>query len=382
MRIAMVGQKTNVTRFGGIERHVGLLADRLADRGHDVTVFTRGRYGRPERPADGVSLTQRPCIPSKHLEAITHSTVCSLESGLRGYDVVHFHGVGPCLTIPFARLGRHARVCATVHDQDYNKDKWSPFARRMLRAGEASACRHADGVITVAHYIQQHLQLAYGCHSTYIPNGNDPLTVQPAGAALAEYGLEPGSYLLFLARLVPEKGCDVLIRAVRESDTPYNLAVVGGASYSDEHAAHLHHLAGDDPRIRFLGFQSGEALDELRTNAGAYVMPSRQEGLPLSLLEMLWYGMPVIASDIPAVHEVNGAVPDDRIALVPPGDAAALRAAIEALPWPGAPGTPGSLAWPTWADVAEQVEGVYDSITVPRRSRPARLSLARGRQRP
>jgi glycosyltransferase involved in cell wall biosynthesis len=359
MRIAMVGQKTNVTRFGGIERHVGLLADRLAERGHHVTVFTRGRYGDPVAPARGVSLTRRPCVPSKHLEAITHSTICSLESGLRGYDVVHFHGVGPCLTIPFAKLARRATVCATVHDQDYNKDKWSPFARRMLRAGEASACRHADAVISVARYIQQHLQLAYGRDAIYIPNGNDPLHVQPPGAALAEHGLEPGRYLLFLARLVPEKGCDVLIRALRESSSSHRLAVVGGASYSDEHAASLRRLAGDDDRISFLGFQSGEALDELRTNAGAYVMPSRQEGLPLSLLEMLWYGMPVIASDIPAVHEVDGAVPAGRLTRVPPGDVPALRAAIEALPWPGSPGVPGQLNWPTWADVAERVEAVY-----------------------
>ena len=366
MRIAMVGQKTNVTRFGGIERHVGLLADRLAERGHEVTVFTRGRYGDPVRPANGVTLIRRPSVPSKHLEAITHSTFCSLEAGLRGYDIVHVHGVGPSLTIPFAKLGRRSAVCATVHDQDYNKDKWSGFAQRILRAGEASACRHAAAVITVARYLQQHLHDAYGCTVTYIPNGNDPPALQPAGPALAGHGLEAGRYLLFLARLVPEKGCDVLIRALRESDTAYQLAVVGGASYSDEHAAYLRRLAGDDSRIHFLGFQSGAVLDELRTNAGAYVMPSRQEGLPLSMLEMLSYGMPVIASDIPAVHEVDGAVPPDRLTLVPAGDVTALRAAIDRLPWPAQPGTPGLLNWPTWADVAERVERVYESIAVRR----------------
>jgi glycosyltransferase involved in cell wall biosynthesis len=139
---------------------------------------------------------------------------------------------------------------------------------------------------------------------------------------------------------------------------------VGGASYSDEHAAYLRRLAGRDSRIRFLGFQAGEVLDELRTNAGAYVMPSRQEGLPLSLLEMLSYSVPVIASDIPAVHEVDGAVAEDRLTLVAPGDVAALRGAIDRLPWPGRPGTPGLLNWPTWADVAAQVELVYESIAL------------------
>ncbi len=90
-------------------------------------------------------------------------------------------------------------------------------------------------------------------------------------------------------------------------------------------------------------------------------MPSRQEELPLSLLEMLWYGLPVIASDIPAVHEVDGAVSAERVTLVPPGDAAALRAAIERLP--AEPKImPGALDWPTWADVAADVEDVYARI--------------------
>jgi glycosyltransferase involved in cell wall biosynthesis len=365
----MVGQKTNVTRFGGIERHVGLLADRLAERGHEVTVYTRGRYGAPVAAADGVSLVHRPSVSTKNLEAITHASLCSLESGLRGYDVVHVHGVGPSLSIPFAKIGRRSAVCATVHDQDYNKEKWSPFAQRMLRAGERTACRHADAVIAVARYIQRHLRESYGCEAAYIPNGNDPLPVAQPGPFLDEVGLRPGGYLMFLARLVPEKGCDVLIEAVRGSDTPYHLAIVGGASYSDEHAAALQRLAGDDPRIHFLGFRAGSELDELRTNAGAYVMPSRQEGLPLSLLEMLWYGMPVIASDIPASAEVDGSVPPDRVRLVPPGDVAALRRAIEALPSPGSVGTPDELNWPTWADVAEQVEEVYEGIALRRRVR-------------
>jgi glycosyltransferase involved in cell wall biosynthesis len=362
MKIAMVGQKTNVTRFGGIERHVGLLSDRLAERGHDVTVFMRGRYGDPTAAAHGVHLVRRPCIPSKNLEAITHSAVCSVESGLRGYDVVHFHGVGPSLAIPLAKLPHRSAICATVHDQDYKKDKWAGFARRMLRAGEATACRYSDRVISVARYIQDDLQESHGREIDYVPNGNDPLSVRPPGEALAEHGLEAGRYLMFLARLVPEKGCDVLIRALRASDTQYRLAIVGGASHSDQYVAALRQQAAGDERITFLGFQSGEALDELRSNAGAYVMPSRQEGLPLSLLEMLWYGMPVIASDIPAVHEVDGAVPAEQVQLVPPGDERALREAIERLPWPGRVGIPGDLHWPSWADVAEQVEAVYAGL--------------------
>jgi glycosyltransferase involved in cell wall biosynthesis len=362
VRIAMVGQKTNVTQFGGVERHVGLLAERLAERGHDVTVFIRPRYGRPQPGPPNLQLVERPCVSSKHLEAITHSALCASESALRGYDVVHVHGVGPSLVIPLARARRGAAVISTVHDQDYNKGKWAGFARLALRAGERSASRFADEVIVVARYLEHHLRDVYGREAVYVPNGNDPLTLCRSTEVLRRHGLEPGRYLLFLARLVPEKGCDLLIRAMRESRTPYRLAVVGGSSHSDEHARLLRELAHGDERVAFLGFQSGDALDQLRTHAGAYVMPSRQEGLPLSLLEALWYGIPVIASDIPAVHEVDGAVARDRMRLVPSGDVAALRSAIDHLPYPAPPARPGELDWPTWGDVAERVEAVYGAV--------------------
>jgi glycosyltransferase involved in cell wall biosynthesis len=372
----MVGQKTNVPQFGGVERHVGLLAERLAERGHDVEVFIRPRYGAAPPGPENLRTSVRPCIPSKHLEAITHSALCALETSVRGFDVVHFHAVGPFLAMPFARLRRSAVVCATLHDQDYNKDKWSGFARRALRAGEVVGTRFADEMIVVARYLQRHIAESYGRETRYIPNGNDPLQLQPPGETLRELGLEPGRYLLFLARLVPEKGCDVLIRAMRASNTPYKLAIVGGSSFSDGHAQLLRELAGDDERIRFAGFRSGDELDELRTNAAAYVMPSRQEGLPLSLLEALWYGLPVIASDIPAVHEVDGAVDADRVTLVPRDDADALRRALEALPFPGAAPAPDTLSWPTWGNVAERVEEVYVEALARKRRTPLAIPFA------
>lgn len=370
MRIAMIGQKTNIWRFGGVERHVALLSERLGARGHEVTVFVRPGYGLVEGDQTGLATIVRPSVRTKHLEAITHSSLCALEASLRGFDVIHFHAVGPCLAIPAARVRRKPVVCATIHDQDYNKQKWSRFARWALRAGEASACRYADARIAVARYLQEHLRGTRGCDSHYIPNGNDPLPVRRPGEALARFGLEPRRYLLFMARLVPEKGCDVLIRAFRRTSTPYRLAIAGASSHSDDHARALRKLAEGDPRIQLLGHQSGDALDELRTNAAVYVMPSRQEGLPLSLLEALWYGLPVIASDIPAVHELNGAADRDRITLVPPGDEDALATAIQALPDPVPTEQPGTLEWPTWAEVAERVELVYEHALA-RRGGPA-----------
>jgi glycosyltransferase involved in cell wall biosynthesis len=360
MRIAMVGQKTNLLHVGGVETHVRFLTEELEQRGHEVLTFVRPRYGYDLDAAGRV--LPRPCLPTKHLEAITHSSLCGLEAGLRNVDVVHFHGVGPALTIPMAWARGRTGVCVTIHDQDYNKDKWAPLAQRMLRHGERAAVKRADALIVVARYLRSHIAETYGRQATYIPNGAESLTFCEPGEKLAAFGLTPGRYLLSVGRLVPEKGFDHLIAAIRASDTPYTMAIVGGASHSDDYEAYLHRLAGDDPRIRLLGRQTGEALAELRSHAAAYVMPSLQEGLPLTMLEALWFGMPVIATDIPAAKELDPETLAERVRLVPPADPEALRAAIEELPFPGTPNTPGSLTWPTWREVAQQVEGVYESI--------------------
>jgi glycosyltransferase involved in cell wall biosynthesis len=367
----MIGQKTNLLHIGGVETHVHYLTKELERRGHEVVTFIRRQYGFDMVGRPPGAVVSRPCIRTKHFEAITHSSVCALDAGLRGFDVIHFHGVGPSLAIRLARVRRRPAVCVTIHDQDYNKDKWSRAARRMLRMGESSAVRRADGLIVVARYLRNHIAETYGRVADYIPNGAESLTFRGPGETLSRFGLEPGRYVMFVGRLVPEKGCDNLIRALRASSTPYSLAVIGGASHSDGYVEYLHELAAGDPRVKFLDRQSGDPLAELRSNAAAYVMPSLQEGLPLAMLEALWFGLPVIATDIPAVHELDAETLAERVTLVPPANIESLRSALDELPFPAArPNRPGSLVWPDWSDVAAQVESVYDRIARSSRTEP------------
>jgi glycosyltransferase involved in cell wall biosynthesis len=321
-------------------------------------VFTRPRYGTGPARAN-VALLPRPSVPGKHLETITHCTLSAVEANLRHFDIVHVHGVGPALTLPLLRLSRRAKLCVTIHDQDYNKDKWSATAKLVLRIGERSACRFGDEVIVVARYLQRHLELVHGRGSHYVPSGRESIDMPPPGDNLRRFGLEPRRYLLFVGRLVPEKGCHVLVEAMERSSTQHRLAVVGGDSHSARYVRSLHARAAGDPRVVFLGQLSRGQLAEVRSNAGAFVMPSLQEGLPLSLLEALYAGLPVIATDIAASHEVIGGTPRDRLELVPPRDAEALRAAIDRVRYPSPDARPGMLPWPTWAEVAVQTEAVY-----------------------
>ena len=79
------------------------------------------------------------------------------------------------------------------------------------------------------------------------------------------------------------------------------LVFAGGASYADEYVAHLRRHASD--RVLFLGFQTGEPLEALFAHAYCYVLPSRIEGLSISLLEAMGWGTCVLTSDIPENRE-------------------------------------------------------------------------------
>jgi glycosyltransferase involved in cell wall biosynthesis len=184
-----------------------------------------------------------------------------------------------------------------------------------------------DATVVVSHDLAEHYRTAYGRDTTWIPNGVDAPTLREPNAIAERWGLTTGSYLLFLGRLVPEKAPDLLIRAFRRLPGDLRLVIAGGSSFTDEFVAGLEREAAGDPRVVLAGYVFGEELDELYTNAAAFVLPSFLEGLPLTLLEAASYGTPIVASDIPPHLEVVGAdAPGHR--LFHSGDEAALAEAL------------------------------------------------------
>ena len=140
----------------------------------------------------------------------------------------------------------------------------------------------------------------------FIPNGVDAQAVRAADSIKAKWGLEEGSYLLYLGRLVPEKRPELLIEAFKKLETDKQLVIAGGGSDTSEFERSLHALAEDDSRILFTGFVSGEPLEELYSNACAYVLPSDVEGMPMSLLEAMAHGRCCVTSDVPECADVLG----------------------------------------------------------------------------
>jgi glycosyltransferase involved in cell wall biosynthesis len=267
-------------------------------------------------------------VPTKHLEAITHTTLAAIRT-LRGFDIVHFHAVGPGLLSPLPRYLSRARVVQTVHGLDRERDKWGAFPRMMLTVGERMSARLPDATITVSQSLSSYFKTRYGKETEMIPNGVTPGTARAPGALSARLGVARRRYVLFVGRLVPEKAPDLLIKAFAGVAGDVRLVVVGGTSYSDEYVAHLTELASRDPRVILPGYLYGAELEELYTNAALFVSPSTLEaGNPITMLEAISFGVPIVVSDIPEHLEgLPGDAPGSRIFSA--RDEGSLTAALE-----------------------------------------------------
>jgi glycosyltransferase involved in cell wall biosynthesis len=321
VKIAMIGQKGVPATHGGVERHVEELGARLVGLGHEVTVFTRPNYTEPGLLEHrGMRLVSIQTIGSKHLDAITHSILCSFACWRGGYDVVHYHAAGPCLASPIARL-RGRRVVATIHGQDWRRGKWGRAASAVLRLGEWMALHVPQATISVSESLAADYRERMGRDVAYIPNG---VSIDPGDdtSILGELGIAPGGYMLFAGRLVPEKGLHHLLAARASLPSAPPLVVAGDASNSGNYVDAVRKAAG--PGVVFAGYRYGAQLAALFRHAGLFVLPSDLEGLPIVLLEALAYGTPVLASDIPPNVEVLGSNGDYFKA----GDVDGLRNAL------------------------------------------------------
>jgi glycosyltransferase involved in cell wall biosynthesis len=302
MKIAMIGSRGIPETYSGIETALKAMCPRLVALGHDVTVYCRRYYGLPQE-YEGVRLVSLPSINTKHLDTISHVLLCTLDSAFRDFDILHFHALGPTLLSWLPRMqGR--KVVATVQGLDWQRAKWGRLARSVLQVGETTSARLPHRTIVVSRELKKHYEATYGSSFVYIPNGVDIPSPVPPRRIMEEYGLLGSDYIFFASRLVPEKGAHFLLDAYSRLDTTHKLVIAGEGVHIEDYVDSLKQMA--TPDVIFTGYVSGELLAELFSNAYLYVLPSEMEGLSLSLLEAMSYGLCPLTSDIPENLEVIG----------------------------------------------------------------------------
>ena len=305
MKIAMFGHKQIPSRAGGVEIVVAELSSRMAALGHDVVCYNRGGGEKCTQYA-GVRLKTVPTVNKKGLAAVSSSFFAALAVCFSDAQVCHIHAEGPALMSFLPRLfGK--RVIVTVHGLDWQREKWkSGFGAKYIRWGEKMAVRFADEIIVLSRNVREYFLQEYDRTTCFIPNGVTRPEKHAPAQITENFGLQGGDYILYLGRLVPEKGAHTLIEAFKQVKTDKRLVIAGGSSDTDAYVENLKKLASSDSRICFTGFVQGRLLEELYSNAYLYVLPSTLEGMPLSLLEAMSYGNCCVVSDIPECTEVVG----------------------------------------------------------------------------
>ena len=303
-------------------------------------------------------LVRLPTVRSKHLETVLHTTLSTLHVLFQPCDIVHYHTLGPALFSFVPRLiGKKTAV--TVQGLDWQRKKWGPAASAVLRLGERAAVWCPDTTMVVSRTLWSYFRGRYGLETRYIANGALLRGHRKANRIL-EWGLRPARYILFLGRFSPEKNCHLLIEAYESIKTEVQLVLAGGGNRSDAYYQALQHHASD--RVRLLQYVSGDAFDELLTNAMLFVLPSDLEGLSLALLEAMGAGLCVLASDIPENRELV----DGAGFLFRPGDTTDLQRMLRLLlADPEVREAAGHAAKQRireqylWPKIAQQVEEAY-----------------------
>jgi glycosyltransferase involved in cell wall biosynthesis len=304
-RIAVTGLRGVPATWGGVEHHCEELYSRLAFDGHDITIYARTSYVKGDiRFYKGIKIVRLPTIDMSGPEAFVHTFLAILHILKTRPDIVHIHSQGPCLFSWLPRIFRPGmRVFFTCHGLDWQRKKWSKLASTIIHLGEVFSSVFPHYRITVSKELQKYYETCYGVQAHYIPNGVHKREKRPPHF-IRTLGLSGKDYFLSVGRLVPEKRIDDVIEAFLQKERRSKLVIVGETAGTEDYMARLKAMAGNHASVIFTGYQYGNNLEEFFSNARAFVSASELEGLPLTMLEALSYGLPCIASDIPPHREI------------------------------------------------------------------------------
>jgi glycosyltransferase involved in cell wall biosynthesis len=303
VRVAILGTRGVPANYGGFETFAEELGRRLADRGHEVTVYGRSNFiDRTVKTHRGMRLVVLPAITRKHLETLSHTFLSALHAVRRRFDVVLMCNAANAPFVRILQLGR-IPVALNVDGLERNRRKWGWAGRTYYRFCEGLAARWPNAVVTDAEVIRRYYRRVYKAASTMIPYGAD-LDRPESTSVLDELGVTAGEYVLYVSRFEPENNPDRVAAAWTGMDTHRTLVMVGGAPYAPELTERVRSVAGE--RVLLPGPIYGEGYRQLLFNARAYIHATEVGGTHPALVEAMGAGLPVFVFDTPENREVAG----------------------------------------------------------------------------
>lgn len=303
LTIAMVGTRGVPAAYGGFETAIEEVGRRLADRGHDVVVYTRGSERR-EKEYLGMRVVHLPAVPVKQVETLSHTGLSALHLMFRRRpDATFVFNAANSPFLPLLRL-RRAPVALHMDGLEWRRSKWGPRGKAYYRWAEQFGVRTADALIADAPGIADYYRHQFDVPTELIRYGA-PILGQLPERGVTEMGLAPGGYHLVVARFEPENHVLEIVRGYRASAAKLPLVVVGSAPYSSDYTQQIQEAAAGDDRIRLVGgVYDQDLLDALYFHALTYDHGHSVGGTNPSLLRAMGAGTAVVAFDVPFNREV------------------------------------------------------------------------------
>jgi len=298
--VVVIGTRGYPSYYGGFETAVRRLAPFLADAGWDVNVYCRAGQTKDDDEARDprIRTTNTVGLESKSLSTLSFGLSSVLHALWHKPQVALVMNVANGFFLPLLKL-RGIPTVVNVDGIEWERAKWNRFAKFVFRLGARLTARYGTILISDSLEIQRRWKRDFGRKSVFIPYGANlaiPSEVVP--------GLEPGSYVLMVARFVPENTVSEFFQAAERLAEQHPVVIVGSSGYGgplDEAAQRL----AEHPNVQWLGHVSDDKkLLSLWHHAGAYFHGHSVGGTNPALVQAMACGAPVVARQTPYNAEV------------------------------------------------------------------------------
>ncbi len=297
-QIAIVGCQGIPANYGGFESMVENIVGENASADVHYTVFCSG-VDMPGRLHEYKGCTLKYInVKANGMLSVIYDIFCMMHT-FRGYDTILVLGVSGCMFLPILKLFSKNRLVVNIDGLEHKRAKWGWFARWILRSSEKLAVKCADVIIADNKGIQDYVTEVYAKPSTLIAYGGDhvirDIEEEKCEKILSDYGLKKRDYAVCVCRIEPENNCHISLEAFSKSDK--TIVFIGNWNHS-EYAKKLKKQYASYPNIHLLdAIYDLDILYVLRSNASIYVHGHSAGGTNPSLVEAMFFGMPIVAYD-------------------------------------------------------------------------------------
>jgi glycosyltransferase involved in cell wall biosynthesis len=304
MKIAFIGSRGIPALYGGFETATEEIGARLAERGHDVTVYCRdGNGDRGEGMYRGMQKVYVPCVRKRSLETLSHTFFALLHAFFRSYDALIIMNPANGVLCWIPRL-RGTPFALHVDGLDWERSRWPWIGQKFIRFGAWCGTKIAPILIADSHGIAEYYRKQWGRETVYASYGADVQSEYDSGL-LEPFGLEELGYYLVVARLEPENHTNYVIECYRRLETGVPLVIVGDTNYGGAYTEAL--KGAGDAKVRFLGrIDEREVLESLLHHSLLYVHGHSVGGTNPVLLQAMACSCAIAFLDVPFNREVVG----------------------------------------------------------------------------